>query len=84
MTFYLYILYSKKLNKYYVGATQNIQKRLVSHLSNHRGFTVRAKDWVVVYQETFQSKEAAYAREKQIKSWKSRKMILRLILENDN
>jgi len=84
MTFYLYILYSKKLDKYYVGATQNIQKRLVRHLSNHRGFTARAKDWVVVYQETFQSKESAYAREKQIKSWKSRKMILRLILENDN
>ncbi|TXD92232.1 hypothetical protein ES724_14570 [Gillisia hiemivivida] len=44
MRFYLYILHSRQLNKYYVGHTSNIEERLKSHLYNHLGFTSKAKD----------------------------------------
>ncbi|MCO5264958.1 MAG: hypothetical protein M9948_03625 [Lentimicrobium sp.] len=44
-----------------------------------RGFTVAANDWCVVYVETFQEFKDALSREKQIKAWKSRIMIEKLI-----
>ncbi len=57
MRFYLYILHSRQLNKYYVGHTSNIEERPKSHLYNHLGFTSKAKDWVLVYSEEFSKKQ---------------------------
>ena len=79
MNYFLYILYSESINKYYVGITSNIEERLKKHLSNHKGFTSRVKDWQVVYFEKFENKSLVAKRERQIKSWKSRKMIEHLI-----
>ncbi|HSP12072.1 MAG TPA: GIY-YIG nuclease family protein [Salegentibacter sp.] len=77
--FYVYILFSKTLDKYYIGSTQDIDIRLEKHLQSKKGFTSRAKDWIVVYSEDFQSKQEAMKREFQIKKWKSRRMIEKLI-----
>ncbi|MCB9297914.1 MAG: GIY-YIG nuclease family protein [Lewinellaceae bacterium] len=72
----LYILYSKTLGRYYVGHCEApLEERLRRHLSNHKGFTGKAKDWEVVYTESFVSKEEAYGREREIKGKKSRKYI---------
>jgi putative endonuclease len=49
------------------------------HLSNHRGFTAAASDWLLVYYETFDDIAAARKRELQIKKWKSAKKIAELI-----
>ena len=51
-----YILYSKTLNRYYVGScTAPLKERLRRHLANHKGFTGKTKDWEVVYTESFGS-----------------------------
>ena len=43
---YVYILFSETLNKYYVGSTVGlIEERLKKHLSDHMGYTGKAKDW---------------------------------------
>ena len=77
---YLYILYSPSLDKYYVGHTTVLpQERLRRHLTHHDGFTAKGKDWVLVYEEAFEDKSAAYAREREIKNWKSRKRMEALI-----
>ena len=81
MLYYTYILYSKTLDKYYVGYTKDIATRLEKHLWNHGGFTSRAKDWELCYFEGFTKKSEAYARERKIKSWKSRQAIEKLISE---
>ena len=71
-----YILYSETLKKFYIGhTTEPIEERLRKHLSDHKGFTAKAKDWKVIFQEIFDTKEQAYKRELQIKSWKSTKRI---------
>ena len=75
----VYILYSDKIDKYYVGFTQDLAKRFVRHLQSGKGFTSRAKDWKVVYQEFYDTKIEAYSREREIKQWKSRKKIEELI-----
>ena len=77
--YYLYILYSRKMDCYYIGSTGNVADRLRKHLSRHGGFTGKAKDWEVVYTENFSSKEEAVKREKQLKNWKNRSRIASLI-----
>lgn len=76
--FYVYILFSEALNKYYIGSTQNISIRLEKHLQSHKGFTSKAKDWVLVYSEEFKTRTEAIRRERQIKKWRSRIMIEKL------
>ena len=77
--YHVYRLHSKLLDRYYIGSTQDITKRLEKHLSNHKGYTSRAKDWLVVYSESYLTKSEALLRERKIKSWKSKKMIEKLI-----
>ena len=75
-----YILFSNQLNRYYVGASRDVvDKRTYKHNHKHKGFTAAANDWCVVYVETFQEFKDALSREKQIKAWKSRIMIEKLI-----
>ena len=52
-----------------------LEERLRKHLSDHRGFTARAKDWTIFHTEPFPSKSEAYQREMEIKRKKSRKYI---------
>jgi len=76
---YFYILFSEKLDKYYIGHTSDLPERLGRHHSNHKGFTGKANDWIVVYTETYSTKELAYARERQVKNWKSKVRLQELI-----
>ncbi len=77
--FYCYILYSQKLDKYYIGSTSDVDGRLQRHNTSRKGFTSTGKPWVVKYFERFDSKHDALTRELQIKSWKDRKLIEGLI-----
>jgi putative endonuclease len=79
MSYFTYILYFETLNKYYIGSTEDLNERLDRHLSKHKGFTSRAKDWDLKYKEEFDLRSKALDREKQIKRWKSRKMIEKLL-----
>jgi putative endonuclease len=80
MMFYFYILYSITIDKYYIGHTsESLDERLSKHLSNHKGFTSRAKDWKIVYYENFLDKSQAYQRELEVKKWKSKFRIQKLI-----
>ena len=82
--FFVYILYSKDKDLFYIGITQDIESRIYKHLSNHRGFTSKAKDWVLAYKEECNTKSEALQREKVIKGWKSRIMIEKLINSVNN
>ena len=76
---FVYILFSKIRDRYYVGTSADIESRMRKHNSNHKGFTGYVGDWVLVYSEKFSTKELANKRERQIKAWKSRKLIEKLI-----
>jgi putative endonuclease len=80
MNFHTYILFSFARNIYYVGHTgDNLLERLRKHNSNHKGYTGKLGDWQIAYKESFFTKKEAYAREREIKSWKSRKRIEQLV-----
>jgi putative endonuclease len=78
--FYCYVLYSVKLDNYYIGSTKDLEGRLLRHNSSKRGFTsTTGKPWVIKYSEIFETKKLALQREFKLKSWKSRKAIEKLI-----
>jgi len=80
MEFYFYILYSSKIDMYYVGYTgEDLNSRIRKHNSNHKGFTGKTDDWELIFYENYPTRTSAYARERQVKSWKSRAAIHRLI-----
>ena len=76
---YCYILYSARLDKYYIGSTRDIEGRISRHNTSKQGFTSTGKPWVIKYQESFSTKTEALKRELQLKSWKNRIAIEDLI-----
>ena len=75
----VYIIYSQKIDKYYIGFSSNVPERLHKHNRNSKGFSNTGKPWVLVYQETFEIKKEAMLRECQLKKWKNRERLETLI-----
>ena len=76
---YVYMLHSDRLGKYYVGRTENISKRLEDHNAGRSTYTKRGRPWALVYEESFEEKADAVAREKEIEKRKSRRYIEKLV-----
>ncbi|GAB1346639.1 GIY-YIG nuclease family protein [Cloacibacterium normanense] len=76
---FTYILYSESLDKFYIGHTcESLDERLRKHLSAHKGYTSKVKDWKIIYSEIFENKSDAYKKELEIKSWKSKTKIKKI------
>jgi putative endonuclease len=67
------------MNRYYIGYTSDLEKRLNDHNTGISSFTAKAQDWNLLYNEAFDSREEAHQRELEIKKKKSRKYIEWLI-----
>ncbi len=79
--YYVYILYSKVRNRYYVGYSSDVSKRLERHNSGSTRSTKSGIPWELVYYEEYKNKTEALKREREIKKKKSRKYIECLIAE---
>ena len=78
--FVVYILYSEKYCKTYVGFTSNLIERFKSHNSLSReGYTIKFRPWKVLYVDFFTSKSEALKREKLLKTGKGREFIKKLV-----
>ena len=69
--YFVYILKSLTVLRYYIGSSENVARRLSDHNSGKVKSTKAYKPWEVVYLEKFNIKSDALKREKQIKSYKS-------------
>jgi putative endonuclease len=73
MSYTVYILYSKKDKKLYVGCTSNIDNRKKRHDSGQVTATRYRRPLCLIHTETFEDKAAAFTRERFLKSlWGSR------------
>lgn len=73
--FYLYILKSKKTGKFYIGKTENIERRITYHNSGYNRSTKSGIPWELVYTEKYFTRAEVVQRENEIKKKKSRKYI---------
>ena len=71
----VYVIYSQKLNRYYVGACTDLERRLYEHNIGHSKFTSTGIPWILKYTEEYATLPEAKKRELEIKKMKSRKYI---------
>ena len=82
MKFFCYILYSKSLDRYYVGYTSDIEERLKLHNSGNFGgksYTHITSDWELYLLIPCDTIKQAVFMESKIKKMKSRKYIENLM-----
>ena len=77
--FTVYILQNDLTNKYYIGFTNNFERRESEHNRGQTKSTKRKGKWRLVYKEEFKTRIEAIKREKQIKSYKGGNGFKRLI-----
>jgi putative endonuclease len=66
--YYVYVLWSSKLGKRYIGSTGNAEKRLREHNSRHTQYTSRGVPWIKIHEERYGTIHEAREREKYLKS----------------
>jgi putative endonuclease len=76
---FLYILQSESSGRFYVGSTDDLDRRLSEHLREHTPSTRGRGSWKLVYTERFETLIQARRRELEIKRWKSARMIQALM-----
>ena len=81
--YFVYVLYSVKYRKIYIGFTKNLKQRLLSHNKlSKKGYTLRYRPWIVVFTEEYNLKTEAMKREKLLKTGKGREYIKRKLKES--
>jgi len=76
----VYVLYSPKYEKIYIGYTANLEQRMLSHNElGTKGWTIKYRPWVIVFTEEFETKPEAIAREKKLKNASNREKIWQII-----
>ena len=71
MSFYVYILASRRNGTLYVGMTDDLLRRMWEHQTGAvPGFTKKYGIKMLVWFEQHESRESAFQRERQIKKWK--------------
>lgn len=72
----VYVLYSIKFDKIYIGYTSDLEARIKSHNElATKGWSVRYRPWEVVYTEEYELKSEAMRRERELKSHRGRDFI---------
>ncbi|MBI4466183.1 MAG: GIY-YIG nuclease family protein [Acidobacteria bacterium] len=80
--YYVYILKSQRSGRYYVGATEDVARRLRERngeLSNPSRSRPAERPWELVFQAPYGSRSEAMAAERYIKTMKSRDWIAKLL-----
>ena len=84
MVYYVYLILSKKLNKYrsYVGYTNSIEKRLYLHNNSKGAKFTRGNNWKLIYFKKYNDKITAMKEEYKLKkNYKLRNTIKKQYLE---
>jgi len=66
--FYVYVLWSERLRKRYVGSAEDPNARLVQHNGGRNRFTKAGIPWVIIHVEAYADISAARKRESFLKS----------------
>ncbi|ADV49516.1 Excinuclease ABC C subunit domain protein [Cellulophaga algicola DSM 14237] len=79
MKYYVYVLESKKDQRWYKGHTVDIDKRIKEHNSGKTKSTKGFIPWRLVYFEVFETREEAILREKYFKTGSGREFLKKII-----
>jgi len=77
--YFVYILYSKKVRKLYIGFTRNLSKRIKAH---NEGKSSATKNWlslILIYAELYRNKKDALRRERFFKTGWGRRYVRKIL-----
>ncbi len=78
MNFYVYLIISKRLNRYisYVGYTNDINKRMVLHNTSKGAKFTKGNQWKLIFKKKYLTKSKALKEEYKLKkNYKLRKFL---------
>lgn len=79
MNFLVYIIYNKDFDKFYIGQTDNIIRRLEEHKLGKVNYTSKCPgEWMLVYEEIFPNQTEALKRERFLKRQKNKNFYKKL------
>ncbi len=81
---YLYILTNQQTDRYYIGSTIDLKRRIKQHKLGHTRTTRVLETYELVYKEEYKTIMEARKREQKLKSYKSKKYIKWLISCKDS
>jgi putative endonuclease len=77
--YYVYIIYNQKHDKFYIGQTYSLKKRIYEHKNGLSGYTSKYNgEWFFVYKEKYKTRSKAMKREKFLKAQKNKNFYKKL------
>ena len=73
--YYVYILFSKKDNKFYTGCTNDLKDRIKRHNHGQVSTTKNMRPLYLFYYEACLNKDDAYKREKYLKTARGKRAL---------
>jgi len=84
--YYVYVIWNKEAKKYYIGQTNDLEKRISQHNDPHNTYSKYTKRyqglWKLIYYEEYAARKEAKTREKYLKNSRGREFIKNKILSN--
>ena len=77
--FYTYIIYSECIDRYYIGSTENLDRRLNDHNGGRTSSTRGKGPWTLKWSKQFSTRSEAVSEENRLKARKSRIYLEQLI-----
>jgi putative endonuclease len=78
--YFVYVLKSENFDRFYIGQTDNIERRLKQHNKGKVLSTIAYVPFKLVLKEEFSSRCDAVAREKELKSTNGRRYIKSILI----
>lgn len=79
MVYYVYVIYSLERGlRFYVGITNNLERRLLEHNTGKTKSTKGYKPWLLLFSETHPSRMEARLREKYLKGGSGKEYIKKI------
>ncbi len=75
MKYFVYILYSKSIQKFYTGQTNDIDQRLKRHNDGRENFTSKGVPWELVWFTPKESRSEAIILERKLKNLKQLRIL---------
>ena len=76
---YVYVLFSRKFGRIYIGISGNPKNRLSEHNNGRNRSTKAYQPWEIILMEKYETREAARQREKYLKSSRGREKIRQML-----